>query len=471
MSDLYLPDPTPAYDTYWNDEEGEELADAPALVGADNIAYHEWSFHSEQFRAWESTKRTKVIVAGRRWGKSEVQVRWALTGAMDDNLRGIPGITWVILPTFNMARSIWRKFLRLAPPGWITRVSGNEKMPDYLEIGCARIEFKSGDHPERLVGEGLRRVAIDEAGLIKERVYSESIMPALMDHSAPAFLTGTPKGKTWFYRLYVRGLDPLDEEVGTFGGPTTQNPYILPSEVERLRKEMPERLFRQEVLAAFLDDDGAVFRGVRECVGPMSTNPTVAYGVDLARKTDYTVIVGMDADKRMTFYDRFHQVGWPLQKKRITEAVQHPRCGGRRPRVLIDATGAGDPIVQDLQAAGMRIEAFLFTPATKASLIDSLSIDIEQQRVRLIDEPVLLNELEAFEFTTTKAGNIRYSAPQGLHDDTVCALALAAKAASRSRNMGISIGEPEDREAKPHPDPDTMVERPWQEVEKDKEAA
>lgn len=401
----------------------------------------QWTFHGEQYRAWASKKRTKVVVAGRRWGKSEWAVRSVLSLARDYQLRGEDGVIWVVTPTLNMARPLWRKFIRTALPGWITHVSGSDKLPDMLCMGDVRLEFKSGDHPERLVGEGLIAVMIDECGIIKEKVYTESIMPALMDHSAPAFLTGTPKGKNWFYRLYIRGLDPLDPEVETFGGPSSQNPFMKPSETERLRAEMLPRLFRQEVLAQFLDDEGAVFRGIRDCIGPLSTNPTVAYGVDLARKTDYTVVFGIDADGRVTYFDRFHNILWPLQKDRLI--ARNEAHNGRRPKWVVDATGVGDPITQDLARAGLRVEPFVFTPRSKVELIDALAIAFEQKRIVIPEEPVVLNELESFEFEIMPGGNTRYSAPEGLHDDCVCALALAWKGIYRSGDPGVTIGEPE----------------------------
>ena len=195
------------------------MVDASSLAATVN-----WTFHTEQYRVFSSTSRTRILVAGRRWGKSEVLTRIALARSFHNAMIGKDGVSWVVLPTYAMGRPLWRKFLRLAPKGWITDVTGTERAPDTIVVGGkVRLEFKSAEHPERLVGEGLLDLFIDECGLVKERVYRESLMPALMDHKAPAFLGGTPKGKSWFYQLYTRGLDPLDTEVETFGGPTTQN--------------------------------------------------------------------------------------------------------------------------------------------------------------------------------------------------------------------------------------------------------
>lgn len=350
---------------------------------------------------------------------------WALAGAHDDRLRGIAGITWWVAPTFDLTRPIWRKMLRIAPPGWITGTKGSESQPDFLELGPARLEFKSADHPERLVAEGLRRIAMDECGIMKEGVWTESIQPALMDYAAPAMLVGTPKGRNWFHRMYMRGKDPQDAQVASFGGPSWQNPFIPRDEVDRLASEMPERLYRQEILAEFLDDEGAVFRGVRGCVMPAySALPTMALGVDLGRLQDFTVLIGMDERGGVTSFDRFREISWPLQKERIISAAR----GGVR--VLIDSTGLGDPIFQDLEKAGVNVEGFKFTNATKQQLIESLSMAFQERRIGVPDEPVLLNELDAYEYEMTASGLTRYNAPEGTHDDCVIALALAHRATS-----------------------------------------
>lgn len=381
--------------------------------------------HSDQFRAYNSKKRIIVIPAGRRWGKSEVGAMWAMTGAHNDRLAGIPGISWWVAPTYDLNRPIWRKMMRIAPPGWITGHRGTEGAPDFIEFGPARIEFKSGDHPERLVAEGLRRVNIDECGTIKETVWRESILPALIDHRAPAMLSGTPKGRNWFFHMANRGHDPEDPEVETIAGPSFANPFIDRAEVERLASEMPERLYKQEILAEFLSDDGAVFRGVRDCVmkAGFSKAPTVALGIDLAKHQDFTVITGMDAECRMTLFDRFNQISWPLQKDRIIATAAK---GGR---ALLDSTGVGDPIFDDLEKAGLLIEGYKFTNASKRHLVEGLAIGIEQKEVGLTDLPVMLNELEAFEYEVGPTGMVRYNAPEGAHDDCVISLALAYRAA------------------------------------------
>ena len=385
----------------------------------------------------QSPHRVKVVPAGRRWGKSEGMSMWLGAGMADDAMRGIPGISWLVMPTFRLTRVVWRKLMKVIPHDWITGVYGSERMPDSIDImGTSKLEFFSAEAPQRMVGEGIRRVCIDECGTVPEIVWTESIQPTLIDHKGDAWLGGTPKGRTWFYRMWVRGKDPEDKDVGAFGGPSWMNPWIDKGEVLRLRFSMSERTYRQEILAQFLEDEGAVFRRVRSCIRPedQPVGETICYGIDLAKHVDFTVIIGMDEHGNVTSYDRFNDVSWKLQKARITSV-----CGKDLP-IVMDSTGIGDPILDDLQADGLNVRGFKITGTSKPQLIEALIIAIEEQRLSYPMWDVLINELESYEFEVSEhSGYIKYGAPEGMHDDCVIALGLAWEYAGRYGQTGITL--------------------------------
>ena len=145
---------------------------------------------------------------------------------------------------------------------------------------------------------------------------------------------------------------------------------------------------------------------------------------------------GLSRDGKTTYFDRFNQISWPLQKRRIIEAHRKTRA-----KVVLDATGAGDPIYDDLVGAGVPVIPFGFTNKSKRALIEGLSISLEQRELELPDEPVLLNELDIYEYEVTRHGNTTYNAPEGCHDDTVIALGLAkwglTKRAPSVKDIGI----------------------------------
>jgi hypothetical protein len=414
-----------------------------AFVGRDRGREVLWDVHDGQLPALKSESRFTIVPAGRRWGKSDVAVRWVLHRGMDARMAGVEGVIWIIYPTYKVARVAWRKFKKLAPPRWITHYVGTDLHPEAIKMGDVTIEFQSGVKPETLVGEGLLAAWIDECGEIKERVWIESIRPTLMDHRAPAFLTGTPKGHNWFWRMYGRGWEEPGKAILSLGVdsgqgfPSHGNPWIPLDEIDDIARDLTERAYQQEILAHFLSQEGAVFRldRIREKGLGFSTAPTVALGVDLARRADFTVMIGLDRDYATTYFERFKDIDWPLQRRRI-EAVWD-RLG--RPTIVMDSTGVGDPVVQELQATSVPVEPYYFTGTSKRALVEQLALACDDAAVTLPDEPVLLNEMESFDMTQLPSGNVRYSAPEGQHDDCVMALGLALYGAMRYGDLGITL--------------------------------
>jgi len=147
----------------------------------------------------------------------------------------------------------------------------------------------------------------------------------------------------------------------------------------------------------------------------MSTDPPKAFGIDLAKSVDWTVVCGLDEDGRVCLLERW-QSPWSETGVRIERLI------GEAP-VLIDSTGVGDPIVEGLQRKSPRIEGFKFSQTSKQQLMEGLASAFQTRRVG-IPEGWLRTECETFEFEYTRTG-VRYEAPSGMHDDGVCALALA----------------------------------------------
>jgi hypothetical protein len=94
--------------------------------------------------------------------------------------------------------------------------------------------------------------------------------------------------------------------------------------------------------------------------------------------------------------------------------------------LLIDGSGLGDPVYDELRRENIQIQNYNFTNASKKDLIENLSMMIENEQISIPNIPELINELKLYGYKTTRNGNIQYGAPEGYHDDCVIALALAA---------------------------------------------
>ena len=159
----------------------------------------------------------------------------------------------------------------------------------------------------------------------------------------------------------------------------------------------------------------------------MTDKDPVVWGWDLAKSTDWTWGIGLDEDGNVCRSERW-QSPWEETLKRIVNRT------GDIP-ALVDSTGVGDAIIEFLAKAGTNYEGFKFTSSSKQQLMERLAVAIQQKQITF-PEGLLLNELLSFEYVYTRTG-AQYSAPTGLHDDGVCALALAVYHQDRSPGIGV----------------------------------
>ena len=367
--------------------------------------------HPGQQRIAAHPARFRTVMCGRRFGKSALGIRWLCDGA----IAGEP-VAW-FAPSYKLALEAWRELLERLQP--ITaRVSEQDKRLELVTGGV--IEVWTLDSPDPARGRKYARVVIDEAGIVRDLldIFQSAIRPTLVDLAGRALVLGTPKGRRHgFVVLFARGERGDDPDWASFRASTLDNPYIPAEEVEAARKELPPEVFQQEFEGIPTDDGANPFgiEAVRSSVGPLSGESPVVYGVDLARSTDFTVVVGLDAWRRVAVLDRW-QLPWALTKSKIAAMV------GQTP-IVADATGVGDAIVADLQGMGVVVTPHVFTQPSKLRLMQRLIASFQAKELTIPDG-WLVSELEAFEFTYTATG-VRYEAPKGLHDDGVMALGLA----------------------------------------------
>jgi hypothetical protein len=141
----------------------------------------------------------------------------------------------------------------------------------------------------------------------------------------------------------------------------------------------------------------------------------------------------MDEAGNQVYMDRFTDIDWQLQRKRIKYISQKYN----KAQIWLDATGVGDPIYQDLVDMELDVQPYKFTNESKKQLIQSLMLSLEQEKIRIFRKDddcgrVQFNEMVIFEYEMTSTGLIRYQAPEGYHDDCVIGLALA--------NWGVQNG-------------------------------
>lgn len=381
-------------------------------------AYHR--LHSAQERIIRETRRFNVVNCGRRWGKTvlgENRLLYPLAHSCP--------VGW-FAPSYKYLWEVWDWFVSTLRPVIVTASKTEQRIKIY---GGGIIDFWSlQDNPDAGRSRKYWRVVVDEAAKVKnlEDAWNKAIRPTLADMRGSADFLSTPKGHDFFWRAHTWGQDPNEHEWASWTVPTISNPYISPEEIEAARKQLPERVFRQEFLAEFIEDAGGVFRNVNDAVDrgrggneQPAQGRSYTMGVDLARVEDFTVLCVMDDAGRQVYHERFNQISWERQIASIKAVADRYRA-----TVYLDSTGVGDPIWERLRGT-VDVVPYQFTNASKERLIDHLAMQIEQGRVRLMDVPEQTNELLAYQYELTPSRNVRMNAPEGMHDDCVIGLALA----------------------------------------------
>ena len=374
-----------------------------------------------QLEVLDAPERFLTVDAGRRWGKSLSGLNWLLKGSCER-----VGESWWIAPIYSQSKMAFRTLVSAAHKGnaeaAFKSISHSELRVEL--VNGSAMTFKSADNPDNLRGEGLMRVVVDEASRVSRDVWEEVLRPAVSDTAGKVLFISTPKGKNWFYELYTRGFDPAHPDYRSWKFPTSDNPKVPAADIEQARQSLPVDVFSQEYLAEFLDNNAGVFRNVKACIGSVREDPqpgrSYRAGLDLARLTDFTVLTILNDLGHQVFWDRFNLLDWAVQKSRIITTIN--RYGAR---LLVDSTGIGDPIYDDLRRAGLAVDGYKFTSDTKKKLIEALMIAFEQAKILILDEKVQTNELDIFEYKIGQSGTVHYSAPDGYHDDCVIGLALA----------------------------------------------
>lgn len=235
---------------------------ARAIVATRGSTKH-LTLHKGQIAVFSDHHRFKVVVAGRRWGKTQLSKTSIIRKA-----RKPRQLIWYVAPTYRMARSImWHELLEAMPRGWI--VKQNETRMELMLVNGTRIELKGADKPDTLRGVGLDHLVIDEAQDIREETWVKVLRPTLASTKGDALIIGTPKAFNWLYDLYMLGQrgDHYEDSKGrkrlnqwkSWQFPTITSPFIPPSEIEAAKTDMDEKSFRQEFEASFETMSGRVY--------------------------------------------------------------------------------------------------------------------------------------------------------------------------------------------------------------------
>lgn len=379
--------------------------------------------HPSQRAAASSRARYRVLACGRRWGKT----RLGSALSVAEGLQG--GRVFWVAPTYKLTAPGWRMIQRLSAPIPGAEIRKAERSVTFASGG--EVHVRSADDPNSLRGDGLNLAILDECAFMLEDAWIEALRPALSDRKGRAVFISTPKRRNWFYTLWMRGQDGGDYQAWQL--PTSNNPYIDADEIQTARLELPDDVFAQEYLAEFLESGGAVFRNVGASMTAGESEPAqhaghrIVAGVDWGKQHDYTAVsVGCATCRCEIERARSNRIDYTFQVARIADLWRKWDIG----TLLVETNAMGAPIFEQLQREGLPVSGFETTASSKPPLIESLSLAFDRREWAWQDDKVWTLELEAYERRVNNiTGRSSYSAPEGMHDDTVMARALCLQAA------------------------------------------
>lgn len=372
-------------------------------------------------------ERIGCIEASTKAGKTVGCLSWIIEQAV----MGKTGQNyWWVAPSYKQTSIAFRRCKQGLPS---TLYVSNESDHKVTMANGTVIWFLSGEIPDNLYGEDVFACVCDEASRLREEAW-HAVRSTLTATRGPVRLIGNVRGKkNWFYRLARRA--EAGEKNMHFAKIRAQDAVeagvLEQDEIDSAKAVLPEMVYKELYEAEPGDDVGNPFgiAAIRRCVRGIKHAKPVAYGVDLAKSIDWTWILGMDDDGDTCHSERF-QKPWKETRERIHKVVGPGQA-------LIDSTGVGDPIVEDMQREwGSNYEGYKFTPISRQQLMEGLAVAIQSGIITFPED--VANQLEEFEYVFNKTGGVKYAAPEGFHDDGAMALALCVqKLAHLSGAVGL----------------------------------
>jgi hypothetical protein len=385
-----------------------------------NINYERPYLYPKQLKALFCSERYAIIEAATKTGKTHGAIVWL----NEKNIALEEGQNcWWVAPVSSQAKIAFERFKRMLRD-LITAevVKVNEVNMTIKYRGAGTIFFKSADNPDSLYGEDVYFCVFDEFNRAKESAFV-AIRSTLTATQGQLRLIGNVLDATnWGYKLARKAEKGLNNWVFTrLTAYDASDAGIFPvAEIDDARATLSEDAFNQLYLAIASENNLNPFgyKYIDRCtLDVMHKGVASYYGIDVARKNDYTVVIGMDDNGNVVEFHSF-QGDWAEQYDQIQSII------GNMP-ARIDATGVGDSVYHELASRGCNVEPVVFSLQTKQVLMEDMAYLIQKNAITF-PAGEIPDQLKSIVKEYVNRGNIRYLSTAD-HDDCVMALALACQ--------------------------------------------
>ena len=334
--------------------------------------------------------RFRVVVGGRRLGKSYLSINELAKFARKPNQRCL-----YVAPTYRQAKTVIWDDLKtmLYAVNWIKKV--NESDLSILLVNGSKITIRSSDNKDALRGGKYNFIVLDECADMDPDTFFTCLRPTLSDSKGHALFIGSPKGRNWFYDLWVSAGATDDWNAHQFT--TIEGGQVDAEEIEAAKRDMDERQFQQEYMATFVDYAGVIYYSFTEDnVQPfnkssLTPREPIYVGIDMNINPMSAVIGVINKSGVLHIIDELE-----IYSSNTNELVQEIKA--RYPHRLINAfpdasgqalktsaAGITDHII--LQNAGFKVRVGNTNPPVvdRINSVNSLLCNTQQERKLLID--------------------------------------------------------------------------------------
>ena len=260
-----------------------------------------WQINEIRKEIIQSPERMKVVVAGRRWGKSILSVLWLLHEEIQPEER-----RWFVAPTYRQGKMVIFPLLRSVFRQWqgatINESELSIKLPNNAEIS-----IKGAEQENNLRGATLNKVVMEEFSYIKPNVYEEIIYPMLTTTQGETLFIGTPNSFDHLYDYYLRGQSD-DSDWRSWQYTTVQGGFVSQEEVDKAKATMDEVTFKSEFMADFVSTGNRVAYNFDRKIHIKQTkelSPNLFWGIDF--NVDYmSAVLGCEYTDGSIHY--FHEI-------------------------------------------------------------------------------------------------------------------------------------------------------------------
>lgn len=362
-----------------------------------------------------------VLRIGRQFGKTMMGMNQAYYWAINDS--GC-NIGWVS-PVYKQSEKVFDEMSKAFDSSFIK--TNAQKLT--VGVNHSLIQFFSSERYDNLRGFTFDYLIVDEAAWQQEEAWTNVLRATVLVKGKKVLFLSTPRGKNWFYNL--SNLDGVDSQYKSFKMSSYDNPLIDPKEIDAAKYTLPDQIFRQEYLAEFLDNGSGVFMEM-----PINETPlddTVYYaGIDLGRADDYTVLTVINSKGQMVYCERWRHNSWQNIVNSIIPVLKKYNC-----RVYVEVNSIGDVIFEQLKSCYPKTEPFTTTSKSKQDAVEALQVAVQNKEFSILNIDWLKKEFDVFTYEYShKSRSIKYSAPQGFHDDGVMSCCFAYQALKDLKNKG-----------------------------------